>query len=120
MTTLRDRPAKPVKIAVFTLRIGANTDWVYLSQIVRFEAAGSYSWLILKNGRKHLIAIHLARLSRELPGFIRIHRSHLVNESLISEIRQNGQGEVFAKLGNNERIPISRRLSVAFKKSIKR
>ncbi|WP_164851360.1 LytTR family DNA-binding domain-containing protein [Larkinella soli] len=115
MTTLRDRPAQPIKVAVFTLRIGANTDWVYLSQIVRFEAAGSYSWLILKDGRKYLIAIHLARLARQLPGFVRVHRSHLVNREWILADIDITLPEAVIQLKTGERIPVSRRKGKALR-----
>jgi two-component system LytT family response regulator len=67
--------------------------FVDLSSIIRIEASGSYSKIILANEPEILVSRQLKEyeLILEKSGFVRVHHSHLVNISHIKKyVRGNG------------------------------
>lgn len=80
-----------------------------LSQIIHCEAEGSYSRLILSHERPLTLSKTLKELEELLPvdGFIRVHRSHIVNLDSIRGYSPNNGGQL--ELKNGENIPVSRR-----------
>ncbi|TMI74137.1 MAG: LytTR family transcriptional regulator [Bacteroidetes bacterium] len=81
---------------------------VDIHSIVRVEAVSSYSRLILGDGSQVLVSKVLKQMESMLAGkgFVRVHRSHLVNTAWI---RTYNFYEYKVVLRNNEEINISRR-----------
>ena|SRR6187455_990948 len=62
-----------------------------LDQIIRLEAESNYTYIHLENQRPILMAKVLSEYEKILEhyGFIRTHRSHLVNWQHIADVRMN-------------------------------
>lgn len=94
-------------------RIGLPTDgkveFAEAGKIVRCQGESNYTHIWFETGRHMLTAKTLAEFEELLSGFgfIRVHKSHLVNVSYIQSIR-NG-GSTFLRLKSGEEIPVSRR-----------
>jgi two-component system, LytTR family, response regulator len=85
--------------------------------IVRIEAISNYSKFFFLNG-KTLVVAKVLRWFEECLGadqFIRLHRTHIVNQKMISHYTSCEGGEV--KLINGERIAVSRRRKSQFLQS---
>jgi DNA-binding LytR/AlgR family response regulator len=96
-----DEPAIPVELAGTTRMLPrSSVRWV--------EAQGDYARLHTADA-SHLVRVSLATLAERWAdaGFVRIHRSYLVQIRLISELRLTGSGYVVAVDGVE--LPVSRR-----------
>ncbi len=89
---------------------------ITISNIIRIEAISNYSKLFFANacpasgGSKTLVVAKVLKWFDVLlaeKGFIRIHRSHLINLSCINSYNNNNQHKII--LQNREEIDISRR-----------
>ena len=96
-----DEPAIPVELAGSTRMLPrSSVRWV--------EAQGDYARLHTAEA-SHLVRVSLATLAERWAGagFVRIHRSYLVQLRLIAELRLTGSGYVVAVDGVE--LPVSRR-----------
>jgi DNA-binding LytR/AlgR family response regulator len=96
-----DEPAIPVELAGTTRMLPrSSVRWV--------EAQGDYARLHTADA-SHLVRVSLATLAERWAdaGFVRIHRSYLVQLRLITELRLTGSGYVVAVDGVE--LPVSRR-----------
>lgn len=79
-----------------------------LPGVIRFEAQGSYT-LVVREGDSDLLLsknlLALENMTRQ-GGFIRVHRSHLVNKSHVVKYLKGEGGELL--LSNGDRIPVAR------------
>jgi two-component system LytT family response regulator len=77
------------------------------AEIIRCEAMGNYTRFFTTSGKAYLISRTLGEYDALLTpqGFIRTHKSHLVNKKFISFIDHDG----FAVLKDNSRVEVSRR-----------
>jgi len=102
-------------ILVIHGRNGIN--FVDICSIIRIEASSSYSKLFLTGGRTMVVTIVLKNFEEKLidKGFVRVHRSHLVNSSSIQAYNSSDMKIV---LRNNEQITISRRRSMDIRKRL--
>lgn len=75
-------------------------------EILRLEAVSNYTRIYLANGKKMLISKTLKHFCEQLlpAGFIRCHRTHLVNPGYVQKIVPGA-----LRLKNGETIVISRR-----------
>ena len=91
--------------------------FVDICSIIRIEASSSYSKLFLTAGRTMVVTIVLKSLEEKLSdkGFLRVHRSHLVNTASIQTYNST---EMKVVLRNNEQIAISRRRSTDIRKRL--
>lgn len=91
-------------------KIGLNgkngTTLVELKNIVRFEAAGNYSWVYTKNKNRLLVSRNIGQLEDVVGGcgFFRPHRSHLINLHYLKGVRRQGNG--FEVIVDENAIPI--------------
>jgi DNA-binding LytR/AlgR family response regulator len=94
-------PTIPVELA-------GTTRMLHRSAVQWVEAQGDYARLHTVDG-SHLVRISLATLAERWAeaGFVRIHRSYLVQLKLIGELRLTGSGYVVI-IGGRE-LPVSRR-----------
>lgn len=96
--------------ATFDIRDGAKLLRAPVSQILAARSAGNYVEFVLADGRKPLMRSSLAALEAELTpfGFVRTHRSWLVNAAKVTELRPETSGDYAVLLGDVE-APLSRR-----------
>jgi len=90
------------------VELGGTTRMLPRSSVQWVEAQGDYARLHTADG-SHLVRISLAALADRWAdaGFVRIHRSYLVQLRLIAELRLTG-GSYVVVIGERE-LPVSRR-----------
>ena len=78
---------------------------VRLDQILAVASAGNYVEFILDDGRKLLMRSPLSALKNELwtHGFVRTHRSWLVNPGRMTALKPEGSGDYRVELGSISR-----------------
>lgn len=110
----RDEPVRPVS---FDIRDGARIIRTPLSEIVAVSSAGNYVEFWLADGRRPLMRATLAAVEVELErfGFVRAHRSWLVNSGRVTGLRPEGSGDWTVELGAVE-APLSRRYPQALER----
>lgn len=92
------------------LTSNGKVEFVDASDIVRFSGAGDYVEVFLSSGRSALYNASLAALERELSdGFIRVHRSHIVNASFVKSLTRESAGTGNLELSDGSAVPVSRR-----------
>jgi len=90
-----------------------------IDDIIRFEAEGCYTKVIIKDGKDTIVSRTLKDFEDTLPKdkFFRIHKSHLINLKYIKEY-SNLSGN-FVTMTDGSRIEISRRKTPDFVQKIK-
>ncbi len=109
--------AEPVKEAPeeqIAVELGGVTRFVRRSDVRYVEAQGDYARLHTPSGN-HLLRVPLTTLEEQWRdyGFVRIHRSHLVSLSYVSEVRMDG-GRCSVVV-DGEELPVSRRHTKALR-----
>jgi DNA-binding LytR/AlgR family response regulator len=96
--------------AIFDIRDGARLVRVPVSEILAVRSAGNYAEFLLADGRRPLTRSSLSALEAEMAehGFVRTHRSWLVNPERVTGLRPEGSGDFAIELGEVE-APLSRR-----------
>lgn len=96
--------------ATFDIRDGAKIRRVKLEEILAVSAAGNYVEFSLRDGQRLLMRSALSTLERELVphGFLRTHRSWLINAKQVTGIRPERSGDYAVELGDLS-VPLSRR-----------
>ena len=115
--SLREARETPVRPVSFDIRDGARLIRAPLGDILAVASAGNYVEFILADGRRPLMRATLAAVEVELErcGFVRTHRSWLVNAARMSGLRPEGSGDWTVELGVLE-APLSRRYSEALER----
>lgn len=74
------------------IELGGVTRFIARSQVVYAEAQGDYVRLYTVGGDSHLVRVPIGTLAADWAdaGFVRVHRSHLVALSHITEVRMHG------------------------------
>ncbi|ODT98774.1 MAG: hypothetical protein ABS81_27105 [Pseudonocardia sp. SCN 72-86] len=90
---------------------------------IRFaEARGHAVWLVTDRGRLRALTRGIDNVERQLAdhGFLRVHRSFLVNPDRVQRIDQKGNGVIALSthLGRPEDIPVSRRSTPAVRQAL--
>jgi DNA-binding LytR/AlgR family response regulator len=88
---------------------GGRTRLVDRAEIDMVEAEGDYVRLHLRDS-SYLVRVPLSQLEQEWAdaGFLRVHRSFLVNMQRLEEVRTETQGNHVARIGGRD-VPVSRR-----------
>jgi DNA-binding LytR/AlgR family response regulator len=96
------------------VELGGVTRFVRRSEVRYAEAQGDYARLHTPSGN-HLLRVPLSTLEEQWrdAGFVRIHRSHLVSLSHVSEVRMDG-GRCTVVV-DGEELPVSRRHTKALR-----
>lgn len=92
------------------VRDGARRHFVPLTEVVFIEAAGNY--VELHRGRTPILhRAPLSQMERQLQGqgFVRIHRSRLVQRALIAEVESKPSGDYVVRLSDGRELAGSRR-----------
>lgn len=103
--------APPSFPATFDIRDGARVIRTPMAEILAVVSAGNYVEFRLADGRTPLMRATLAAIDAELAphGFVRTHRSWLVNRAAVREIAPTGTGDARLLLGGGLEAPLSRR-----------
>ncbi len=90
-----------------------------IDDIIRLEAEGSYTKVIIKNGKNTIVSRTLKDFEDTIPKekFFRVHKSHLINLKYIKEY-SNIDGN-FVTMTDGSRIEISRRRAPDFIQKMK-
>ena len=104
----------PGQSLTFDIRDGAKLTRVRLSQILAITAAGNYVEFALEDGRKLLMRSALGSVESDLSprGFVRTHRSWLINAGRVTELSPDGSGDYTVTIGPMK-APLSRRFPAA-------
>jgi hypothetical protein len=107
----------PGQTLTFDIRDGARLTRVRLSDILAIASAGNYVEFALADGRRLLMRSPLSAVESELSerGFVRTHRSWLVNEAAVTGLAPQGSGDYEISLGALA-VPLSRRFPAALAK----
>jgi DNA-binding LytR/AlgR family response regulator len=105
-TFAREAPS----VASFDIRDGARLVRVPVAEILAVRSAGNYAEFLLADGRRPLMRSSLSALEDALSahGFLRTHRSWLVNPARVTGLKPEGSGDYAVELGTVE-APLSRR-----------
>lgn len=100
--------------ASFDIRDGARLVRAPTADILAVRSAGNYAEFLLSDGRRPLMRTSLGGLEARLAplGFVRTHRSWLVNSARVTGLRPEGSGDYAVELGAVE-APLSRRFREA-------
>ncbi len=100
----------PGQTLTFDIRDGARLIRVSLSDILAVTSAGNYVEFVLSDGRRPLMRSPLSALEDELSarGFVRTHRSWLVNAARMTRLEPEGSGDYTVEL-ESLKVPLSRR-----------
>lgn len=98
----------------FDIRDGANLTRIVLADVLAITAAGNYAEFVLRDGRRPMMRTSLSALETALKpqGFIRTHRSWLVNPACMTGLRALGSGNYAVDLDDMS-VPLSRRFPAA-------
>lgn len=93
------------------VRDGGGAVFLAPGDILWVEAAGNYVEFHTTGGRTHLVRGTLASWERQLAarGFIRVHRSRLVNRTHISALKPTPSGDLEISLSSGQTLVGSRR-----------
>lgn len=107
----------PGQTLTFDIRDGAKLVRVRLDEVLAVASAGNYVEFHLRDGRRLLMRSSLSALEGELSprGFLRTHRSWLVNRSRLTGLMPEGSGDYTVQL-ETVRAPLSRRFPEALAK----
>jgi hypothetical protein len=88
------------------------------AEILAARSAGNYVEFLIADGRRPLMRATLAGIDEQLApkGFVRIHRSWLVNPVHVAAIEAEGSGDYGLTLGDGTQVPLSRRYRHAMEK----
>jgi hypothetical protein len=99
-----------IHASTFDIRDGARLTRVAVSDILAVSSAGNYVEFVLADGRKLLMRRPLSAIESDLAGrgFVRTHRSWLVNQAAVTGLSPEGSGDYDVSLGSLN-VPLSRR-----------
>jgi len=108
---------KPVETSTFDIRDGAKLTRVRLEDVLAISSAGNYVEFVMSDGRRLLMRSSLRSVEGGLAprGFVRTHRSWLVNSKKVTTLKPDGSGDYTVELGQQS-VPLSRRFPDALAK----
>ena len=103
--------------AIFDIRDGARLTRVRLDEILAVTSADNYVEFVLADGRRLMMRKPLSAIETELEphGFLRTHRSWLINAPRMTALKPEGSGDYTVELGALT-VPLSRRFPEALAK----
>jgi DNA-binding LytR/AlgR family response regulator len=103
---LERSPQMPVKIAIKTK---GKILLINPAEILAVEAEGNYV-LLQSQSESYLLRESISSIARKLMayGFVRVHRSVLVNAACVEEIRTGANGECTLRISGGREVAVSR------------
>lgn len=116
-TRLRRSRETVIRPVSFDIRDGSRIIRASVADIIAVSSAGNYVEFWLADGRRPLMRATLAAIEVELEpyGFVRAHRSWLVNGARVTGLEPDGSGDWTVELGE-VRVPLSRRYPQALER----
>jgi DNA-binding LytR/AlgR family response regulator len=107
--------ASPGAPVTFDIRDGATLRRVPVGEILAAKAAGNYVEFALRDGARPLMRASMAQIETALTphGFVRTHRSWLVNAERVRAMSAAGSGDFRLDLEGGVTAPMSRRYPAA-------
>ncbi len=101
-------------LATFDIQDGARLIRVPVAEILAVRSAGNYVEFVLADARQPLMRSSLSAVLDGLTahGFVRTHKSWLVNTARVTGLKPEGSGDYAVELGALE-VPLSRRFPEA-------
>jgi len=101
-------PAKPQSLRV-AIKVRGKILFISLGDVISVQAKGKCVWL-QQNASSYLLRESISVVAEKLKthGFIRIHRSVLVNTSFVEEIRPLSTGEYCLRLEGGKEYTVTR------------
>jgi len=92
------------------LKVGRKIVFIDPREIIAVHAEGSYVSLRREAASPYLVREPISQVAEKLRcyGFIRIHRSLLVNTSVVEEIRPRSTGEYFVRIKGGKEYTVTR------------
>jgi len=111
-------PAEAAREDWFDIQDGARLIRVPLKDIVAVRAAGNYVEFLLRDQRRPLMRASLSEIDAALApsGFLRTHRSWIVNPAGVRLLEPSGSGDYRLALEGGAEAPVSRRFPKALEK----
>ncbi len=107
---LAPAPRPDAREDVLEVRDGARRHFVPLSEVVWIEAAGNYVELHREaNGLLHRASLSDMERRLDGAGFVRIHRSRLVQRSAVAAVESKSTGDFVVRLKDGRELAGSRR-----------
>jgi two-component system, LytTR family, response regulator len=93
----------------------------YLDQIIRLSAEVNYTRIILKDKHPLLVAITLKNFEVALQtcGFLRVHKSHIVNTIHIDRYQKNAEGGILS-MSDGTQVPLAKSMRNEFHDFLRR
>lgn len=107
------------KLTQIVLNVREGYIFTKIADIIRCEADGNYTKVIVKNGEKHLVSKTLKEFDTTLSNhnFCRIHKSHLINLTYLKKYIKGDGGIVV--MNDDSELEVSRRNKEGFLKQFK-
>ena len=104
----------PTSPATYDIQDGARLIRIPVAQILAVRSAGNYVEFVLADERRPLMRSSLTAIQDGLAehGFVRSHKSWLVNKAAVTGLKPEGSGDYAVELGQLE-VPLSRRFPEA-------
>ncbi len=95
--------------AAYSIRDGARILRVPVADILAIGSAGNYVEFVLRDGRKPLMRAALGSLESEFAphGFVRVHRSWLVNPARMTGAEARRLGRLHGRVGRAQRAAVA-------------
>jgi len=108
LATLQNNLQSP-KNKTIALRTSEKIYLLEVNNIIRCEADRSYTYFFVNEQKKHIVSQPMKEFEEMLKehGFVRIHKSHLINMSYIDSFDKADGGYIILK--DKTEIPVSRR-----------
>lgn len=83
----------------------------YPALLAYFSGADNYTWVHFRNGKRQLLAKPLAYFEKQLPDFIRIHKTALINPAFVADVQPPPRSKMAGavRLLDGTVLPVSRR-----------
>lgn len=110
--------AKPFYLEKIAVPYSEGLAFLDLASIIRFQADGSYTHVVDSQNNNLLVSKNLSAIQDMITygGFIRVHKSHIINVRHIVKYLKGEGGEVL--LSNGEKVPIARDRKDSFLEAI--
>lgn len=97
----------------------SKVEFVKVGEILRIEASGAYSMIILSNGESHTVSKVIKEYQELLSdhNFFRIHQTHLIN---IRKVKRYIKGDHVVVMEDGKELPVARNRKDEFLKTIGR
>jgi len=97
----------PNKQEYLTISTQKATEYLKISEIIRFEAQGSYCQIHMNNGSTYMISKVLKEFVPKLnnQGFFRVHQSHFIN---LKYVKSHSKGDHVVTMSDGSQVSVSR------------